>query len=47
MPQTFVLPHDLSLLKKAWDEESSKHKWIVKPVSCFNLHYLTFVHLGP
>ncbi|XP_007909551.1 tubulin polyglutamylase TTLL4 isoform X2 [Callorhinchus milii] len=29
-PQSFVLPHDIKLLKGAW-AESSKQKWIVKP----------------
>lgn len=32
VPQTYVLPNDLPLLKKDW-EEGSKQKWILKPVS--------------
>ncbi|KAJ8024983.1 Tubulin polyglutamylase TTLL4 [Holothuria leucospilota] len=30
-PQTFVLPYDLKLLKRAWEDGSSKQKWILKP----------------
>lgn len=30
-PQTYVLPIDLKLLKRAWEEGASKHKWIIKP----------------
>jgi hypothetical protein len=33
-PLTFVLPADLKLLKKTWDDAGSKvKKWIMKPVS--------------
>lgn len=31
-PQSFILPQDSKLLRKAW-ESSSRQKWIVKPVS--------------
>lgn len=31
-PQTFVLPSDLKLLKRAWEDGGPKQKWIVKPV---------------
>ena len=31
-PLTFILPADLKLLKKAWDEANGKKKWIMKPV---------------
>ena len=31
-PQSFILPQDAKLLRKAW-ESSSRQKWIVKPVS--------------
>lgn len=31
-PQTFILPQDIKLLKKAWEEGASRQKWIVKPV---------------
>jgi len=31
-PQTFVLPADLANLKSAWEETSTKKKWIIKPV---------------
>ncbi|NWX12564.1 TTLL4 polyglutamylase, partial [Aegotheles bennettii] len=30
-PQSFILPQDIKLLKKAWDEGASHQKWIVKP----------------
>ncbi|XP_071479544.1 tubulin monoglutamylase TTLL4-like [Diadema antillarum] len=30
-PQTFVLPFDLKLLKRAWEDGNSKQKWILKP----------------
>ncbi|NXS15037.1 TTLL4 polyglutamylase, partial [Neodrepanis coruscans] len=30
-PQTFILPQDIKLLRKAWEEGASRQKWIVKP----------------
>ncbi|NXU18053.1 TTLL4 polyglutamylase, partial [Pardalotus punctatus] len=30
-PQSFILPQDIKLLKKAWEEGTSRQKWIVKP----------------
>lgn len=30
-PQSFVLPIDIKLLKKAWEESATRQKWIVKP----------------
>ncbi|NXX36804.1 TTLL4 polyglutamylase, partial [Nicator chloris] len=30
-PQSFILPQDIRLLKKAWEEGASRQKWIVKP----------------
>lgn len=30
IPRTFVLPQDIKLLRKAWDE-SARQKWIIKP----------------
>ncbi|NXG71321.1 TTLL4 polyglutamylase, partial [Baryphthengus martii] len=30
-PQSFILPQDIKLLKKAWEEGASRQKWIVKP----------------
>ncbi|XP_069472972.1 tubulin monoglutamylase TTLL4 isoform X2 [Ambystoma mexicanum] len=30
-PQSFVLPLDIKLLKKAWEESGTRQKWIVKP----------------
>jgi len=31
-PQSFILPQDIKLLRKAWEEGASHQKWIVKPV---------------
>lgn len=31
-PRSFVLPQDIKLLRKAWEDGGSKQKWIVKPV---------------
>lgn len=34
MPKTYVLPHDLKLLKHDWEKHSENNeKWIIKPVS--------------
>nr|XP_020443669.1 tubulin polyglutamylase TTLL4 isoform X2 [Monopterus albus] len=30
-PRTFILPQDIKLLRKAWEEGGSRQKWIVKP----------------
>ncbi|XP_010161103.1 tubulin polyglutamylase TTLL4 [Antrostomus carolinensis] len=30
-PQSFILPQDIKLLRKAWEEGASCQKWIVKP----------------
>ncbi|XP_066431593.1 tubulin monoglutamylase TTLL4 isoform X2 [Eleutherodactylus coqui] len=30
-PQSFVLPQDIKLLRKAWEEGGTRQKWIVKP----------------
>ncbi|XP_067843149.1 tubulin polyglutamylase TTLL4 isoform X3 [Heptranchias perlo] len=30
-PQSFILPHDIKLLKSAWGDCSSRQKWIIKP----------------
>ncbi|XP_050388652.2 tubulin monoglutamylase TTLL4 [Patella vulgata] len=30
-PQTYVLPQDLKLLKRAWEDGGNKQKWIIKP----------------
>ncbi|XP_029460881.1 tubulin polyglutamylase TTLL4 isoform X2 [Rhinatrema bivittatum] len=30
-PQSFVLPQDIKLLKKAWEDGGIRQKWIVKP----------------
>ncbi|KAM9380245.1 tubulin monoglutamylase TTLL4 [Phaethornis superciliosus] len=30
-PQSFILPQDIKLLRKAWEEGASSQKWIVKP----------------
>ncbi|GCC36827.1 hypothetical protein chiPu_0015327 [Chiloscyllium punctatum] len=30
-PQSYILPHDIKLLKNAWGASSGKQKWIIKP----------------
>ncbi|XP_038838672.1 pneumococcal serine-rich repeat protein-like [Salvelinus namaycush] len=30
-PRSFVLPQDIKLLKKAWEDSGSRQKWIIKP----------------
>ncbi|XP_055727890.1 tubulin polyglutamylase TTLL4 isoform X2 [Salvelinus fontinalis] len=30
-PRSFVLPQDVKLLKKAWDDSGCRQKWIIKP----------------
>ncbi|XP_033108260.1 tubulin polyglutamylase TTLL4-like [Anneissia japonica] len=30
-PQTYVLPSDMKLLKRAWEDGGTKQKWIMKP----------------
>ncbi|NXI71377.1 TTLL4 polyglutamylase, partial [Anseranas semipalmata] len=30
-PQSFILPQDIKLLRKAWEEGANHQKWIVKP----------------
>ncbi|XP_063744262.1 tubulin polyglutamylase TTLL4 isoform X2 [Eleginops maclovinus] len=30
-PRTFVLPQDIKLLRKAWEDVGSRQKWIIKP----------------
>ncbi|KAM4024826.1 tubulin monoglutamylase TTLL4 isoform 2-T2 [Anomaloglossus baeobatrachus] len=30
-PQSFVLPQDIKLLRKAWEQGGTRQKWIVKP----------------
>ncbi|NWR50733.1 TTLL4 polyglutamylase, partial [Regulus satrapa] len=30
-PQSFILPQDIKLLRRAWEEGASRQKWIVKP----------------
>ncbi|KAM9850500.1 tubulin monoglutamylase TTLL4 [Aulostomus maculatus] len=31
VPRTFVLPQDIKLLRKAWEDGGSRQKWIIKP----------------
>ncbi|XP_053257445.1 tubulin monoglutamylase TTLL4 isoform X1 [Podarcis raffonei] len=31
LPQSFILPQDIKLLRKAWEDCGSRQKWIVKP----------------
>ncbi|XP_045073629.1 tubulin polyglutamylase TTLL4-like [Coregonus clupeaformis] len=30
-PRSFVLPQDIKLLRKAWEDSGSRQKWIIKP----------------
>ncbi|XP_072253678.1 tubulin monoglutamylase TTLL4 [Leuresthes tenuis] len=30
-PRTFILPQDIKLLRKTWEDSGSKQKWIIKP----------------
>ncbi|RVE57802.1 hypothetical protein OJAV_G00202890 [Oryzias javanicus] len=30
-PRTFILPQDVKLLRKAWEDGGSRQKWIIKP----------------
>ncbi|CAJ1079024.1 tubulin polyglutamylase TTLL4 isoform X1 [Xyrichtys novacula] len=30
-PRTFILPQDIKLLRKAWEDGGSRQKWIIKP----------------
>lgn len=32
LPQSFILPQDIKLLRKAWEDCAGRQKWIVKPV---------------
>ena len=34
LPQTYILPADIALLKNAWDDSNPSQKWIIKPVCC-------------
>ncbi|KAH3717441.1 hypothetical protein DPMN_060842 [Dreissena polymorpha] len=34
-PQTYCLPYDSKLLKRAFEDGSTKQKWIVKPVRSY------------
>ena len=40
-PRSFVLPQDIKQLKKAWEDGSSRQKWIIKPVHTSVHQYLT------
>lgn len=35
-PRTFILPQDIKLLRKAWEDSGSRQKWIIKPV-CYTM----------
>lgn len=43
-PRTFVLPQDIKLLRKAWEDGGSRQKWIIKPV-CGTMTYFTRMSL--
>ena len=34
IPQTYILPTDMALLKTVWEDSDLNQKWIIKPVSC-------------
>ena len=42
VPQTYVLPYDFKLLKRAWDDGNGRQKWILKPV--FDCHSQFWVY---
>jgi len=44
LPQTFVLPQDMLFFKKAWDDCSSKPKWIVKPPASARGYGIKVIH---
>lgn len=53
VPQTYVLPYDFKLLKRAWDDGNSRQKWILKPVFdsyshfCVNFYvFFLFVYIS-
>lgn len=52
VPQTYVLPYDFKLLKRAWDDGNSRQKWILKPVFdsyshfCVNFYVFLFVYIS-
>lgn len=44
-PQTYCLPYDNKLLKRAWEDGGNKQKWIIKPVSCAGQPFIgIFIH---
>ena len=40
-PRTFILPQDIKLLRKAWEDSGSRQKWIIKPV-CLTRYFFQF-----
>ncbi len=45
LPQTYVLPHDLRLLRKAWSKNTSDVPWIIKPVPLLSFSFLNIITL--
>ena len=45
LPQTFVLPHDLRLLRKQWSRSTTDVPWIIKPVN-FLLHFYSIFNIN-
>ncbi|KAK2570041.1 Tubulin monoglutamylase TTLL4 [Acropora cervicornis] len=45
VPQTFVLPYDFKLLKRAWEDGNSRQKWILKPQGGLGFEYLAKPYL--
>ncbi|XP_022080086.1 tubulin polyglutamylase TTLL4-like isoform X2 [Acanthaster planci] len=43
-PQTYCLPYDLKLLKRAWEDGGTKQKWILKPPASARGNGIRVVH---
>ncbi|KAM9364450.1 tubulin monoglutamylase TTLL4 isoform 2-T3 [Pholidichthys leucotaenia] len=43
-PRTFVLPQDMKLLRKAWEDGGSKQKWIIKPPASARGNGIQVIH---
>uniref|UniRef100_A0A8C2Q793 Tubulin tyrosine ligase-like family, member 4 n=1 Tax=Cyprinus carpio TaxID=7962 RepID=A0A8C2Q793_CYPCA len=43
-PRSFILPKDIKLLRKAWEDGGSKQKWIVKPPASARGNGIQVIH---
>ncbi|KAI1899107.1 hypothetical protein AGOR_G00058080 [Albula goreensis] len=43
-PQSFVLPQDMKLLRRAWEEGGSRIKWIIKPPASARGNGIQVIH---